>query len=227
MTAPAINRLKVSLKCAAKPRGRSNFIQSIPANGRVLDVGCGNDSPTRTKQQRPDLFYIGLDVADYNQSVPPRLIADSYILTSPEKFAEEIEKFEGTLDAVVSSHNIEHCLDPMGVLRAMLRSLRGGGALYMAFPCEESVSFPKRKGTLNFYDDPTHVAVPDYRAILREIEAQGCKVDFARKRYRPSTLYAVGLVTEPINALRRGGNPGTWALYGFESVIWATRPKRG
>jgi SAM-dependent methyltransferase len=219
-----MDRLEELLKKIIKPKGNAEILRRIPKNGIVLDVGCGNNSPARFKHSRPDIHYIGLDVGEYNQAVAPETIADSYIVTSPEGFAGEIEKLEGSVDAVISHHNLEHCICPEGVLSAMLKSLKKGGQIFLTFPCEESVSFPRRRGTLNFYDDTTHSAVPDYHAVCKTIREHEFNIDFAVKRYRPALLFVIGLVTEPINAVRGTRNSGTWALYGFESIIWASRP---
>ncbi|MDR1653380.1 MAG: class I SAM-dependent methyltransferase [Prevotellaceae bacterium] len=140
-----------------KPFGKYGFIKNqIPKNGKMLDVGCGNNSPQKTKALRPDIHYVGLDIEDYNQQIPVNHFADEYILTDPSKFADEIEKRIGEFDAVISCHNLEHCNDYRRVIDAMFGALRPGGYVYIAFPCENSVHFPSRKGTLNFYDDPTH-----------------------------------------------------------------------
>ncbi len=49
---------------------------------------CGNNSPAAVKEQRPDLYYVGLDVADYQQNVDPVTVADEYVISSAETFAE-------------------------------------------------------------------------------------------------------------------------------------------
>src|SRR5438093_12218189 len=41
---------------------------------------------------------------------------------------------DGTQDFVIANHFIEHCEDPIGALRNMLRVLRAGGVLYLAIP---------------------------------------------------------------------------------------------
>jgi SAM-dependent methyltransferase len=204
-------------------RGRIAFLESLPSRPKILDVGCGNNSPEYFKASRPDCYYVGLDVGDYNQDSPTRF-ADRYIITTPVQFAAEIRTFAGEFDAVVSSHNIEHCQHPDVVLKAMLRALKPGGKIYLSFPCEESVSFPRREGTLNFYDDSTHQRVPDWTGILSGIRAEGLSIDFSAKRYRPYLMFLIGLAMEPISGLTRKVKRGTWDLYGFESVIWASRP---
>lgn len=210
-----------------KRRGKYAFVDSLPPGAKVLDVGCGNDSPFAVKTHRPDCHYIGLDVGDYYQESDPREYADEYILTEPENFSAAIRRFEGQVDAVISSHNLEHCLAPGEVMDAMLKCLKPGGRIYLAFPCEDSVRFPRRRGTLNFLDDSTHRAVPNWQDTISKINREGMLIDFNAKRYREPILATIGLLFEPVSALTRRVMPAgvTWSLYGFESVIWASRPR--
>jgi SAM-dependent methyltransferase len=220
-----ILQLKYILNVLLKKRGRTSFFKALPHNSSVLDVGCGNNSPYRFKTQRPDIYYIGLDISDYNQSTNPNVYADKYIVTSPNSFVTEIVKLNNQLDAVVCSHNIEHCNQPDDVLDAMLKAIKPKGRLYLSFPCEESVNFPMRRGTLNFYDDQTHNNIPNWEKIIYKITSEGFFINFAAKRYKPFCLSVVGLILEPISAITKRVMPAgsTWAFYGFESVIWASR----
>jgi SAM-dependent methyltransferase len=213
--------IKSQLLMIASPKGRRAFLGRLKDRARLLDVGCGNNSPYRAKRQRPDLYYIGLDIADYHQTKP--VLADDYLLSSPEEFPVAIEGLAGTMDAVMSSHNIEHCLDPSRVVRAMGNALKPGGTLYMSFPSEASVNFPSRGGCLNFFDDPTHHALPQYDGILRCLQDAGCTILVAERRYKPLVSRLIGGVLEPVSRVRRHTMFGTWAFYGFESVLWAQR----
>jgi SAM-dependent methyltransferase len=88
------------------------------------------------------------------------------VISSPEKFADDIAQFTGQFDAVISSHNLEHCNQPEKVLRNMCTALKRHGKIYIAFSCAESASFPKRRGALNFYDDATHVNLLNFHIKL-------------------------------------------------------------
>lgn len=222
-SATTLKRWKQRIHVFLHPRHKIAFIVTIAKNGRLLDVGCGNDSPQTTKRIRPDLSYTGLDVDNYEQSGSATEYADCYLIVPPENFAAEIEKRPDSFDAVISNHNLEHCLEPERVLVSMLRSVRKNGLVYFAFPCAESIHFPRRTGTLNFYDDATHVYVPDYEKVVRLFREYNFEILFARRRYRPWRRFLIGIACEPMSALQKKVMRGTWELYGFESVLWARK----
>lgn len=223
MSWPSLKQLKHHVHCLLHPRRKMAFIFSIPKSAKVLDVGCGNSSPVITKTARPDLRYTGLDVCDYEQDLPASDYSEEYIVVSPENFASEIMKRPNSYDAVICCHNLEHCTEQEQVLIAMLRSLRKNGAIFLAFPCADSIRFPSREGTLNFFDDKTHTKPPDFYWIVNTLREEGFKITFAQRRYRPYRHFMVGLLLEPISRMRKKVIRGTWSFYGFESIIWAKK----
>jgi len=221
-----IVRIRTLFALILRQKGKASFLNSIRMNVKILDVGCGNNSPFKVKSQRPDLAYVGLDVCDYQQKTDPELYADEYIIVNPDHFVNKLEEFHNSFDAVISAHNLEHCVKQKDVLSAMLHALKEGGRIYLSFPCEKSCFFPKCRGTLNFYDDPTHAAVPNYEQVISQIESNGFKIDFVVEQYRPFLLFIMGLLLEPIRFILKRNMPlgSTWAFYGFETIIWASRP---
>lgn len=207
---------------ALRRKSKVNFILSLRNGSKLLDVGCGNNSPSICKALRPDIYYVGLDIGDYNQVRCPSGVADEYIIAAPETFIQTIATFEHRFDALISSHNLEHCAMPYSVLIAMLKTLKPGGRIYLAFPCSASISFPSRRG-LNFYDDNTHKELLEMILVEETIKTEGFTIDFVTERHRPLLLKLIGLVLEPLSFLSRRVMVGTWELYGFESIIWATK----
>ena len=91
-----------------KPRYyKSKFLKKINPNGRLLDVGCGNNSPYNIKTRYPNIKYTGIDVGNCNQT--KHNLADNYIMVKPENFSDAIANLPELFDTVISSHNIEHC----------------------------------------------------------------------------------------------------------------------
>jgi SAM-dependent methyltransferase len=205
-----------------RPNGRFSFLLKLPSNSCILDVGCGNNSPYKTKQILPKCTYYGIDVGHYNQSKP--ILADEYIITTGEKFTCEIAKFKNKFNAVISNHNLEHCSDRAGVLLAMLQCLKADGQIFLAFPSEESIGFPNRAGTLNYYDDLTHTeSPPSFESIVQLLSDNNFEIIFSSKAYRPRLLVILGWFLEPLSCFAGKKLPGTWEYWGFESIIKAKK----
>lgn len=213
---------KVAINRAFRRHHKTAFLHSVAPGSRILDVGCGNNSAFHTKNIVKNCFYVGIDITNYNnQSIE---LADEYVLVDKQKFADGIREISSVFDVVVSSHNIEHCDQPFAVLSAMIDKLDFGGKIYLSFPCEESIKFPKRDGTLNYFDDPTHnSAPPSFDKIIFFLESHNLKIQIARRRYRPLFFVLMGLILEPVSFIRRKVLRGTWELYGFESIIIAEK----
>ncbi len=207
------------------PRGKAAFCMTIKNKEsiHVLDVGCGNESASELKKICSKVHYIGLDVCDYNQTQQSIDCMDEYIMVPPEEFAKKIEEMQGKVDVVISSHNMEHCNEPERVLIAMIKALKKNGRMFLAFPSEISEYFPHRDGCLNFYDDSTHTYLPQYNKIIRILQNNGMKLLYAKKEYCPFILRKIGEINEH-DSKRLGRNlTGTWAYYGFETIIWAKK----
>jgi SAM-dependent methyltransferase len=204
------------------PHGKRAFLAGLHPRASILDVGCGNNSPSQTKAVLPDCQYTGIDIGDYNQTRPN--CADVYVVTTPERFAESIAELGCSFDAVISSHNLEHCNDRQATLLAIMKAARPGGRLYLSFPCEQSTGFPRRKGTLNYYDDLSHTgSPPDFRGILATLKENNFEIAVACKNYRPPVLRLIGTLTEPFSMASGKVLYATWARWGFESIIIATK----
>jgi SAM-dependent methyltransferase len=214
--------LGVRFKCLLRPWGKHSFLTKLKFDSAILDVGCGNNSPYVVKSILPMCNYTGIDIGEYNQTKPN--LADNYIITDPENFANEISKFKECFDAVISSHNIEHCNDREKTLDAMLKSVKHNGQIYLAFPCENSVNFPNRISTLNYFDDSSHKnPPPNFEKLIQTLIQNQFEVEFSSKQYRPILLQPVGFILEPVSKAKKKVLPGTVAYYGFESIIWAKK----
>jgi SAM-dependent methyltransferase len=210
------------LKTIVRPRGRYSFLAKLKQNCEIFDIGCGNNSPFFIKNTLPSCIYTGIDIVDCDQETLK--LADKYIVADQDTFADEIFKFHECFDAVISSHNIEHCNDREKTLAAMLQAVKPRGQLFMAFPSESSVGLPSREGCLNYYDDGTHLfSPPDFENFIRTITTSGFTIEYAAKQYKPFLDWVRGLINEPKSRKQNKVIAGTWAYHGFESIIWAKK----
>ena len=199
-------------------------------NLNLLDVGCGNHSPTRYKSLYPNIIYTGLDIAEYNLDDNDRKIADELLILNchPKDFLSQVQDAlkDNYYDFIIMSHVIEHLEDPREILVALASKIKAGGIFYLAFPAEDTIYFPSAEGTLNFYDDNTHKWIPSLREILNILVKNGCKPIYLKDRYQPLAYAFVGffsIIKEYIKSKffqkPMKVNSYIWSLYGFESII--------
>ncbi len=215
--------MKYLISCLFRSRGKWGFISTLKRDAKILDVGCGCATVVGTKNILPNSTYYGIDIGDYGQNEYSKSLIDNYVITTPENFSEGILKIKEEFDAVISSHNLEHCNDRDKVLYSMMQKVRKGGKLFISFPTSKSIEFPNRAG-LNYYDDETHKFLPpnsDY--IINELQKNDFKIIFHIKRYRPSIFFLIGLLLEPFSVIAKKPLKGTWELYGFETIIHAKK----
>jgi hypothetical protein len=194
---------------------------------RVLDVGAGNHSASITKSFYPKCRYEALDrVRDYNNDPGDWARTDAFHEIDLERVDLGALPDAG-YDAILMAHVLEHLESGEAVLRALVPKLAPGGLFYVEFPSLRSTRLPSMRGTLNFWDDPTHVrpwSAEEVAGILRD---SGLTIDAAGPR-RDLQL----LLLTPLVALRAkttlGYVPGGvfWDLMGFADRVIAERPGR-
>lgn len=195
---------------------------------RILDIGCGNNSPTTTKRWFPGSYYSGADIARYNNSDEDINAMDSfYLLNTDGSGYSEIP--DQSYDFIILHHVLEHMSSPTEILITICSKLKPGGYIWIAFPSRRSLSLPSAEGTLQFCDDPTHVYIPDVREVSNVLLANGVKVLHAgRSKDVPRMLIGAGIL--PFAFLRRAvtgrlSAKGLWYIFGFEDHVLGQRAK--
>jgi 2-polyprenyl-3-methyl-5-hydroxy-6-metoxy-1,4-benzoquinol methylase len=198
------------------------------ASVRILDIGCGNNSPSVTKRWFPGCHYTGADIQRYNLNSKDDAAMDAfYLLGTDGSGYEEIP--EASYDLVILNHVVEHMTEPMPILAALCAKLKPGGLIWIAFPSLRSLSLPSSEDeTLQFCDDPTHVYVPDVREVANVLLANEVKVLHAG-RSREGFWTTVADVTKLLKRLLRKmmtgrfSGRGMWYLLGFEDHVLGQR----
>jgi 2-polyprenyl-3-methyl-5-hydroxy-6-metoxy-1,4-benzoquinol methylase len=190
---------------------------------RILDIGCGNSSPTLTKTWFPDCEYHGVDIQVYNQTDSDLKVMDRFFLVSIDGGGYE-EIPQDYYDVVMMNHVIEHSFEPLCLLKTAISKLRKDGLIYAAFPSQKSIALPPAQiGTLNFSDDPTHVWLPDLTAVINSMISSGIHILRGGPSREP-LRWLIGVAIWPIAMLRKFltgklDSKGLWYLYGFESFV--------
>jgi hypothetical protein len=151
--------------------------QRFPRDGniRILDVGCGNHSPTITKHWFPKSHYCGADIQNYNNDERDLAAMDEFF-----PIALDGSGFEGiperSSDLVIINPIIEHMSDPKPAVAAACKKLTLGGYIWIALPSVRSLSLPSAEGTLNSCDDDTHVRVVDVKNVSNILFDNGVRM---------------------------------------------------
>lgn len=199
---------------------------SRTAGMRILDIGCGNNSPTTTKHWFPGCHYSGADIQRYNNTAEDlHAIDDFYLLGIDGSGYTAIP--DSHYDFIILHHVIEHMPAPVPILEMICTKLKPGGFIWIAFPSLRSLSLPSADGCLQFCDDPTHVYIPDVREVSNLLLTKGIRVlhggrseDFIRT--------IIGAVVLPLAFLRRAvtgrlSAQGLWYILGFEDHVFGQR----
>lgn len=193
---------------------------------RILDIGCGNNSPSTTKHWFPGCHYSGADIQQYNNSEGDIAAMDEFYLVGADGSGYEAIP-DSSFDLIVLHHVVEHMFDPGRILATVCAKLKPGGYIWIAFPSLRSLSLPSGEGTLQFCDDPTHIRVPDIREISNVLLGSGVKVLHAG-RTRAFVREVLGLAILPIALLKRIltgrlSGKGLWYILGFEDHVFGQR----
>jgi 2-polyprenyl-3-methyl-5-hydroxy-6-metoxy-1,4-benzoquinol methylase len=152
---------------------RADFVNQLPWRGRLLDLGSSDGGTlTHFAELRPDIALASADIEGAPAKYPTgtdfkRADFDTDSLPWPD----------GSFDGITCMHVVEHLQDPAHIIHEAFRLLRPGGSLYLETPAPETVSMKSATGeargkvTVNFFDDPTHVApvgVPEMMRIATE-----------------------------------------------------------
>lgn len=192
-----------------------------------LDIGCATRSATKTKQWLPNAVYTGVDITGAVLTAEDREAIHRFVLVS-EADTTYPALADDAYDIVMMSHVLEHMRYPKDCVRSLLRKIKPGGYIYMAFPSRESLAFPSAKGTLNYFDDKTHISIIDFADMSQLLLDEGFEVQRAGKSSDVPRLL-IGLLLYPVAHLRRLFTNkldarGLWFVYGFEDMILARRP---
>jgi SAM-dependent methyltransferase len=191
---------------------------------RLLDIGTGNHSATKTKMVFPQCEYHGVDMSkDYNNSEEDFLLMKSFYemdLTRLD-FSSIPENY---FDAILMVHVIEHLYNGDEVIQGILQKLKSGGYMYIEYPGVKSTKLPSMYGTLNFYDDPTHIRLYSIRELSELFASNNCKVLKSGTRRNPWFMMAMPfrVAASLIKGKRVNANV-FWDVLGFAEYLWVQK----
>jgi hypothetical protein len=127
-------------------------------------------------------------------------------------------------DFIRMAHVIEHLHNGDEVIKGLLPKLKKGGYIYIEYPGKKSIKLPSMEGTLNFYDDPTHVRIYSVKEISALLDQQNFKIVSSGTRRNPAFLMAMpfSIAGNLIRGKKLQGNM-FWDLLGFAEFVLAKK----
>jgi trans-aconitate methyltransferase len=186
----------------------------------LLDIGAGNHSASKTKKWFPNCEYHGLDLnKNYNNDENDfKLMKSFYELNLEELNLDSVPNSH--FDFIMMAHVIEHLKNGDQVLVKLLAKLKPGGYLYVEYPGIRSTRLPRMKGTLNFFDDDTHVRVYSLTELYNLFLKNNTEIiKGGTRKYIPNILM---MPFKVIHNLIKYGKilPSIfWDLFGFAEFI--------
>ncbi len=192
---------------------------------KILDIGVGNHSASVTKRWFPDCQYYGVDLdRNYNNDAADFAAMEAF-------YAMDLTRLDFTaipdqfFDVILMSHVIEHLTNGDLVVAGLLPKLKPGGIIYLEYPSLRSTFFPHMRGTLNYFDDPTHCRIYTLPELYNLMMRQGMTV--LRGGTRRDWVRVILLPLLLLNSIRVFGfvSGGCfWDLLGFAEYVVARKP---
>jgi len=190
----------------------------------LLDVGAGNHSASKMNFLFPLCSYYGVDLSkDYNNSKEDFDVMKDFFEMDLTKLDFHLIP-DNFFDGIWMVHVIEHLYNGDEVIKKIIPKLKSGGYIYVEYPGEKSTRLPAMKGTLNFYDDDTHVRLYSVAELKKIFDDSGCKViDSGTRR---NWYFIMAMPFRILGHWLKGEKPiGNifWDLLGFAEFIYVQK----
>lgn len=201
---------------------RYRFIDSLHKGATVLDLGCGDGQIQKSiKRYRPDLKFISVDKYDFSREVTFETFFEVDISTKVLPIADD------SVDAVFCVHVLDHIMFYDLVLSEIKRVLKSSGCIYIEVPSTRSLYLPsfgmlKGPGTINFYDDPTHIRPFTRHSLCRigkRIDIKQLRTGFARN-WTYCLLAPAIILYSLIKRDRQMFGIVLWNIVGWSVYLW-------
>lgn len=190
----------------------------------MLDIGAGNHSASKITTFFPACEYYGLDQSrEYNNSEEDfQAMKGFYEMDLTRLEYEPIP--DHYFDAIWIVHVIEHLHNGDQVIEKLIPKLKPGGFMYLEYPGAKSKKLPHMYGTLNFYDDPTHVRCYSIGELTQVLTRNQCIV--VESGIRRNIYFMLAMPFRILYYLLLGQKvPGNvfWDLLGFAEFLYVKK----
>ena len=155
------------------------ILRNLPANSRVLDVGCGSGEFTLAMAREKGCRTLGVEP---NAERAKAAKANGLEVIN-DYLTADLAQSNGKFDVVVFLDVLEHAADPVSILRIARLALRDGGVLLISVPnvahwtIRLALIFGRFDYTTTGLMDATHLRWFTAETIARVVESAGFRVE--------------------------------------------------
>ncbi|RTL58929.1 MAG: class I SAM-dependent methyltransferase [Sphingobacteriales bacterium] len=190
----------------------------------LLDIGAGNHSASKTCRVFPACAYYGVDISkDYNNDESDFRAMKSFYELDLTKLDYSVIP-DNYFDAIWMVHVIEHLVNGDEVITALLPKLKSGGFIFIEYPGIKSTRLPSMPGTLNFYDDATHVRIYSVKELSSLLVKNNFTVIKGGTRRNWYHIVLLPLrIFQSLYTYKKLVGSVFWDLLGFAEFIYAQK----
>jgi ubiquinone/menaquinone biosynthesis C-methylase UbiE len=157
---------------------RARYVSKAPKGGHLLDVATSDGETLRHMAElRPDLHFSAVDL----NPVDPDKLPVGTTFSVCNVMQQDLPIKNNALDMATVMHLIEHLQATDHFFSELSRVIKPCGILYLEYPHPKTVNLPpapkdssgRAVYTMNFYDDLTHLEVPDTEKVVQDLKKQG------------------------------------------------------
>ena len=200
--------------------------KSFNYSHKILDIGCGGNSPLLTKKVFPYSKYTGIDrdFSYHNNKLSLELIDERIEYDLNKNILDLSDKIGNTkFDIIIFNHTIEHTFHGLDILDIVSKNLNPKGCIYIEFPSVRSLNLPSMRGTLNFCDDPTHCRIYSVREIANLLLLNGLSIIKGGRRFNLIAIILIPLRLFLCIIFRKSPAGAFWDLFGFADFVFAAK----
>ena len=191
---------------------------------KLLDIGVGNHSASKTTFLFPNCEYYGVDLdKHYNNSEEDFKVMKDFYEMDLAKLDFHLLP-DNFFDGIWIVHVIEHLFNGDKVIENLIAKLKPGGFMYIEYPGNKSTKLPSMNGTLNFYDDDTHVRIYSVKELTELFSKHGCLI--LKSGLRRNIYFVIAtpfrIVGHWIKGKKLIGNI-FWDLFGFAEYVYVKK----
>lgn len=130
-----INEGKLNVRREEMAKTHEAILRLLPQGGYLLDVGCGvGHLLALVAAQIPALALTGVDFSPVAVNLARTAVGNNGAVFLLDFVPQSLPFTDGEYDVVVSSHVVEHLVDPVAHLRELVRVTKPGGRVIVNFP---------------------------------------------------------------------------------------------